>query len=153
MYNRYWTDNLLIYKYNITSSSGWNTIRNVLSLLWNLVQLEIYSYIQIGNDEYLLWNHKHIEGYVLYFLRTSVVEESCMKFLIWHDILTKSFSCVVVSRWRTYINIYTLLKTIEARRISSLLWKLIPVTDNRRQKEIIIKLWVCMYCLQIWSNK
>ena len=30
------------------------------------VRLANYD-IQIGNDEYLLWNHKHIEDYLLYF--------------------------------------------------------------------------------------
>ena len=51
--------------------------------------------------------------------------------------LTKDFTCVIVS----------VAEVVKAWRITSLLRKFIPITDNRRQEICIVKTRMCMKCL------
>ena len=53
--------------------------------------------------------------------------------------LAKSFTCVIVLGWCTQLEIKTVFKDVKARRITSLLWKFIPITDNRRQGRRIVE--------------
>ena len=62
--------------------------------------------------------------------------------------LTKSFTCVIVSRWCNQVGFQSVFGDVNAWRIPSLLWKFIPITNSRRQERCIVKtrIFVCNVC-------
>ena len=53
-------------------------------------------------------------------------------------VLTKSFTCVIVSGWCNQVGIRSVFEDVKAWRILSSLWKFIPIKDSRRQERCIV---------------